>query len=39
MPANASIGRVSLIANQTATFLPSIVSYLENDLNGTGRRF
>jgi hypothetical protein len=32
MPAKASRGRLSSGANQTGTFLPSIVSYSENDV-------
>ena len=37
-PAKHSSGRLSSEANQTGTFLPSMVSYSENDVNGTRQR-
>lgn len=37
-PANAIRGHVSSSANQTGTFLPSIVSYSEKEVNGTRQR-
>jgi hypothetical protein len=37
-PAKLSRGRVSSAANQTGVFFPSIVSYSENDVNGTRHR-
>jgi hypothetical protein len=39
MPAKAASGRLSPKANQTGIFLPSgVVSYSENDVNGTTHR-
>ena len=35
MPAKDRSARRSSIANQTGNFLPSLVSYSENDVNGT----
>jgi hypothetical protein len=37
-PAKLSRGRVSSAANQIGVFLPSIVSYSENDVNATRHR-
>ncbi len=38
-PAKHNSGRLSSAANQTGVFLPSIVSYSENDVNGARQRF
>src|ERR1700709_2402574 len=38
-PAKHNNGLLSFEANQTGAFLPSIVSYSENDVNGTRQRF
>jgi len=38
-PAKHNSGRVSSGANHTGVFLPSIVSYSENDVNGARQRF
>jgi hypothetical protein len=37
-PAKHISGRLSSAANHTGTFLPSIVSYSENDVNGAKQR-
>jgi hypothetical protein len=39
IPAKASRGRLSSVAKQTGTFLPSIVSYSLNEVNDTKHRF
>src|SRR5665811_1796986 len=38
-PAKHISGRLSSAANQTGTFLPSMVSYSENDVNGARQRY